>query len=94
MSAERRASNYSFGSIRVLTQIVVIAAHDTAKILGPRPVPGTAEQDVADAAGAQLLHLGRVGEKGIDFALGELLQRIAPGHPADVARRIETNCGT
>ena len=79
----------------VATGYLRISRQHAAEILGPRAVDDAAEDHVADAAGAQLLRLGRSSKEGVDLALGEELERrdgrVGAGHPVDVLARIEPN---
>jgi hypothetical protein len=65
------------------------------KYLRPRTVHAGIDDDVADAAGAQLLRLGREPQKAIDFACREQVQRLERGvtDPTNILRRVEPDLG-
>src|SRR6266542_1393683 len=78
----------------MLADIVAVAAQHAAEILRPRAVEGAAEDYMAGVAGAQFLGLGRQGEKGIELAIDEKIERMdhriaGRQDPVDIVVRVK-----
>ena len=69
-------AQHPLGGARILPGEFRSSRKKTAVILRPRAIRDTAEDDMADVAGAHLLKKRRRGEKGIDFPIDKKLRRV------------------
>ena len=84
-------SEKAFGRDRISADEVPVTVRYAAEILRPWLIQGHVEDHPTDLAGAQLLWLRRVPEKGIDFTFREQLHGGGARDPLDVPVRVDAD---